>query len=774
MAQNNELKNELIDGLMNDIGVDDGSLMVSKDDIEDTIGNILKQYNLSTDKSFIEKIATLKMDQGESITIADMPQDLQDAAFLPVNTIADIAIKHDIDLIISQLPEYYSSIQITRDTICEADVSSGTLARDIKFETHDVQNSKMEHIMDKIKKVEEKLELHAILKDHCYTEALEYGEGYLYAIPFAKVFDDLQKYRLTDNNNRKNPKSDNNLFNSSNILRGYGYGESAEISLHDTIVMESDAAKNKNANVFTESEVQEFSPLYHKYDNNIPEDIIEKRKSEDEKMDAILEQITHNIRYIENDIAVPVIEESAHDLLALYEARYKESSPECVQEVKTFFETTMDNGGVDPSFQNIQGIYLRPLPSTKVIPIRIDREIVGYYYISDLTRPEETGDRKNSGLSGYTLRSPSLGYDTFKPDQMFCDRLANKIINNFNIKFMRNNTALHQQIVAILQSHKFNDAMMRFIFIPAEHVIPFVINKDGSGKGHSILEPGLVTARMYMFLKLYSILYQINNSQVRIYNVRWSGMDKNYKKLIQETIRKFAQRRITANDIFNYRDGMNKVNGCSELVMPVGTADKAPITFETLDPVQAPINTDLMNELKNEAINSQPVPSLYIRSGEQSEVEFAKENELADTKFNTYISSIKLNLNPPSTRLYRKILRWETDIEPDILMDLQFVLRVPNAKTLNVTIEMVNNFNSLCDILIPIFLSGRETKSKDDIPTDVVREFKKLLLHESIPQIDISHTEELANLARENANKLKLAATKKSENLVDDELQEEV
>ena len=89
---------------------------------------------------------------------------------------------------------------------------------------------------------------------------------------------------------------------------------------------------------------------------------------------------------------------------------------------------------------------------------------------------------------------------------------------------MHDNASLYQQIVAILEQHKFNESMLRFVFIPAEHVQQFTINKDGIGKGHSMLEPGLVTARMYMFLKLYSILYQINNSQIRVYNVRQSGM----------------------------------------------------------------------------------------------------------------------------------------------------------------------------------------------------------------------------------------------------------
>ena len=91
---------ELIDGLYEDVVGQDTA--VSKDAIVDTLTSILKDYNLSTDMEFIEKIATMKFgDKGEDdMDITEMPKELQDAAFLPVNTIADIALRQDLDLII--------------------------------------------------------------------------------------------------------------------------------------------------------------------------------------------------------------------------------------------------------------------------------------------------------------------------------------------------------------------------------------------------------------------------------------------------------------------------------------------------------------------------------------------------------------------------------------------------------------------------------------------------------------------------------------------------
>lgn len=773
-------KEQLIDGLYADV-VGNDELVVSKDAIVDSISDILHQYNLSTDMSFIEKITTMKFDKkSESIDLSGMPQDLQNAAYLPVNTIADIALLQDLDMLISQIPEWFTALQITRDAVCESDVVTGRLARSITFDRTSMDNLDKDNVISKIEEVEERLELHQLIKNHVVFNTLEQGEGYLYVVPDAKVFEDLYKYR-TNSANMKSNSAINTFDTSSSLLNGYG--ESAvEISLNDTIINDSSTSNDKikkmrKNGIFTEAEIIEMRPSYHMKPMNDESTELKSKEEEDDAFDRTIEEIAKNISCITEDISLPVIEESAHDLRYVYYNKYR-NDQECVQEVKTFFEQVMDSSTNDScisnNFKNVKGVYLRILPATKLIPIRVDRNIIGYYYISDMTRPEQSGERKNSGLSGYTLRSPSIGFDTFQPDQMFCEKLANKIINNFNMKFMRDNTALHKQIVAILQSHKFNEQMLRFIFIPAEYVIQFAINKDGMGKGHSMLEPGIVTARMYMFLKLYSLLYQINNSQVRVYNLRMSGIDKNYRQFVQETMRKFAARRVTANDIFNYRSSMTKVSGGSELIMPLGAGDQPPITVDSINAAESPISNDLLDSLKNESINSTPVPSLMVQTGGQSEIEFAKETELANTRFNTLISSCKLDFNPDITKLYRIIMRWETDIDPEILQHMKFCLRMPTAKQLNVTSEMINNFNALSELLINTCLSKEETKggsgTEGEPANDIVREYKKLLISEYIPQIDIDRFDELADKARSIANERKLKKIDKQENLVNDTL----
>lgn len=775
-------REDLINAMMNDVV---GQQIVDDKDgfhnITSTIKDILHDYKLSTELSFIEKISQLKFPKtGEKFNADDIPKELNDAAFLPVNTISDIALRQDIDMLISQIPEWATAVTLARDSICEADISTGKIAKTIKF-NNDVFNKNTEnseqylHVMSKIEEVEKRLELDSKLK-HDFRDALEYGEGgYEYTVPYSKVFADLYKYRI-------NNKSTNNrqMVDTSTSLLGYsnGIGEhAAEISLSDTIIQENASDKqHQKVGLFTEAEIMEIRPGYHsKTFSEVGEEKTKKMKqqeAEDKEFDAFLEAVSDRIRYIDGSIALPVIEESAFDLEAAYSIKYKELHENDVNRVHTFFESVMDtnNGndeelvnGIPKEFSNIKGVYIRTLPATKMLPVRIDRTIVGFYYISDKTRPDENGERKNTALSGYTLRSPSIAQDTFAPEQMFYEKLASKIINNFDLKFMRDNVALHKQIVTILEAHNFNDSLLRFVFIPAEYVINFAINKDGTGRGHSMLEAGLPVARMYMFLKLYSVLYQINNSQIRVINMRTSGIDTDIKAMAQDIMRKFVDRRVTPNDIFNYRSSMTKVSGCSELLLPTGANGTPPITIEAIPAAEPPISNDVMEMLKNEAINAQPVPSAMIQ-GAMSEIDFAKEVELSNTKLNTFVGSCKIDLNPDVTRFYRRILRWETDIDESILSSMEYVLKTPAIKHGTITSEMINNFNTIAEVVVSVYLTKEERGENND--SQVCQELKKELLAEFVSDLDPAHMETLVQNARDRNNNRKLDDINTKENIV--------
>ena len=128
---------------------------------------------------------------------------------------------------------------------------------------------------------------------------LEYGEGYVYAIPYAKVFQDLYKYRLSGSQGDRGSQSSTtvDMSETSSVLNGYGFGESAvEVSLSDTIISDSSSPNRKKKSgktgIFTEAEIMEINPKYKT--KVFTEDGIENKKLREEKdkeNDTILKYI---------------------------------------------------------------------------------------------------------------------------------------------------------------------------------------------------------------------------------------------------------------------------------------------------------------------------------------------------------------------------------------------------------------------------------------------------------------------------------------------------
>ena len=230
-------------------------------------------------------------------------------------------------------------------------------------------------------------------------------------------------------------------------------------------------------------------------------------------------------------------------------------------------------------------------------------------------------------------------------------------------------------------------------------------------------------------------------------------------------------RRVTTNDIFNYRSSMVKVTGSSEMMMPAGPDGTPALTVDSIPAAETPINTDLLDALRAEAINSTPVPAIMVQNGGVTEIEFSKETELANTRFTSFISSTKIDMNRDITSMYRKILRRETDIAPEVIAELNFVFKMPSAKTLSVTNEMIQNFEAMFGLMSKVLLTEAEQKNNGDQENElspIMRETKLQFIRRYLPAIDVDDCVSLVMEARKIVNKTKLQETAEQKNLIDD------
>ena len=92
-------------------------------------------------------------------------------------------------------------------------------------------------------------------------------------------------------------------------------------------------------------------------------------------------------------------------------------------------------------------------------------------------------------------------------------------------------------------------------------------------------------------------------------------------------------------------------------------------------------------------------------------------------------------------------------------------------KQLNVTSEKINNFDALFTLASQTFLTPEELKGEKDEGegnSKIAREFKKLMIAEYLGEIDVDRFEELANMARDEANRHQLEHAENNKNILDE------
>jgi hypothetical protein len=240
---------------------------------------------------------------------------------------------------------------------------------------------------------------------------------------------------------------------------------------------------------------------------------------------------------------------------------------------KTFFENVID--GIYPKDEDIidgdipykkyayiKGCYIKYLDPLRVIPITLDRRVTGYCYVSTQVNSHINPAQPNGVVD--------VSVAHYTKDKQLVNSLAEIIIKSFSKQMLDKNINLKSEIADIIMAHQFSGNKLSFVFIPENEVIRFIINEDENGKGHSIIEPSLFPARMYLLLTMYNMIYTLNNNTTRIHYLKSSGLNKDYAAQVQRAMRKFQSRRITIDDIYSYSGVLNKVGGMGEMVLPAG------------------------------------------------------------------------------------------------------------------------------------------------------------------------------------------------------------
>lgn len=646
----------------------------------------------------------------------------------------------DLHEVSSQLIELSEAIMITRDAIISADTVEGRLNRSITFEN--IDDDEIDNYNSIVENMENKFQLLEKIKNFIIPKTLEYGEYYVYIVPYSELFNKFQQQKTRNVTNTGILRR----FNESTVLEGF----------NDT----------KKENKLTELDMflEDCYNKYHIRENGKYSD----KKSSDNRINkdefkSDLKNIMENIIISTDDIPIPFLEEGLESIEYI-----NNQHNSVVTEDNTLFKKVIKNnktdGGVKISkkgeFDDIGDCYVKMIEPTKIIPIKIMNTILGYYYVQD---------EDITPLSGAV--SSSLYFSRFNEhsrQQTIIDSLAERVVQQFNKPFLKNNLKFKEAIVDCFNYYNLNENRVKMQFIPAEYIVRFKIDEDIDGNGTSMIKKSLFYAKLYLMILLFKIMSIImySNDQ-KINYIKQSGLDKNLANRVQEIARLQQSRQINISDLFSYTTLINKVGNGNAVYMPTGRSGERPIETEILSGQDVQLNNDLLEMLKNAYITGTGVPAAILNY--LNEADYAKTVEQNNSKFNARVINYQLDFNPIITDMYKRIMKWSTNIGEEKISNFNFTLTQPRSATANAKAELISQFNTMAEFLTGLLYPDPGQAENPDSLNAEIREFKKLYAREQLPMINFDDIEEMINKAALINKERKLKPDPKNGNDGDDD-----
>lgn len=739
MADKNtrEIIDKLAISISDDVGnMHEDELEAISTSFDKTLADALRTFNSTAfdDDGFIKKMRDLDLSDKKDKDIMKTVLNNIRSDYVTVDTMShsELLLRRDMQNICTQMPEMRDVIYVIRDSIIECNVSTGEVSRSLLFENRE-DDEALESI---VREFENKYDLLMSIKNFIVPKGLEIGEMYIQVVPYAKLFAELDSIH-------DSKYGDGKGFHPTN-----GFRESVPNYIEDSFKESVSLYSEANVKLLMES----VAPII----KSDVSDVYQIDKDPKVKLTELKERVTKDeisglLKHIDvyKGSSIMLSEMGADGFKDFVLREYTQSKPKKKVSKEQHFSEAMDFnkindgpfGDIDQDvvdnikdYKDIKGCYIKYLDGLRMIPIRMDRRVIGYFYATT-TMDLQTNTAQPNGMV-------DLSFQHYTRDKNMIDNLANLIIKSFDRKMLEKNIKLKEEIAEIVMAHKFSEGKLSFIYIPEDEIIRFAINEDEEGRGHSVLEPTMFPARMYLMLTMYNMLYTLNNNTTRVHYLKSSGLNKDYAAQIQRTMRKFQSRRITIDDIYSFSGVLNKVGGMGEMVLPAGRNDYKALETDTIAAVDNPINMEFLEQQRRQAISGTGVPHLMMINA-IDEADFAKTLEMANARFLSTVSSYKIDFNRGLTQLYRKILKYNTELEDEIIQSFLFKFNTIKQQELNITSDMISNFNSMVEMIMTIYYKKTDMEDEKGNPSAKQMYLRRELAKEYLPQLNFDNLEEI-------------------------------
>jgi len=556
----------------------------------------------------------------------------------------------DLKFIAKFIPALGEAVKTVLDAIVSSDNIAETVNRQIVLPSS-VSTAERGEIINEIQRIEKELKLLKKLKNNVYKKTIVTGTHYVYAISYNEIFAEYDKIKKASKVSERKVKR--NQFGDSNSDAGF---DTKKSTAKEMMIGDVDISKAMES-------VKSILTDAHSIETNA--------KLKESDIDKIIQKSCDALPTITCSSTM-ILEDALESVADIYDNEYIFSAMESKNSTLTrkdmFDEIALDTGGVPdgtkgvsdgsvrPSKFNIPGTYVKYVDCKNMIPVKVFDQKIGYYLIHPKAKKNKASAGMTSGITtiGSTLFGSVNVAEERKHDaiQKITDTISEGILQNFDRKFVNKNSEYKKLIADCIIANGLTDKDYNIQFIPAEHIVEFMVNENDDGFGESILSDSLFPAKLLLTMIVTRMLNYINKTGNKTIAHVYKGPVNTFTtNQVNRVIRDLQDQNITFNDLLSPNLVFNKFNRDGNIALPTSKNGTRLVEFETQEGQSIDMSPEYEKELENMAILGTGVPSVimeYVNSAD-----FAKQIVSANIKFAGRISTLQAELEESTTDLYR-------------------------------------------------------------------------------------------------------------------------
>jgi hypothetical protein len=251
--------------------------------------------------------------------------------------------------------------------------------------------------------------------------------------------------------------------------------------------------------------------------------------------------------------------------------------------------------------------------------------------------------------------------------------------------------------------------------------------------GKSIYYKSTFFARLYLTTLMAGIMKKLSSIDQRIYYVE-TALDNDTEGSVIQFARDIKQKNVSLNQDGDISSIIRKASPYKDMVIPVVNGNK-PVEFDVLQGMNADVDNDFLDKLKNSMIAGTGVPQAFL--GQRTEMDFAKSISMMNGSFTKMILRFQNDFSKAYTKLLNTLclLIYE---ENKIVTKCSFA--PPASLNIDNTNSALSNASSIADTISNISVP---LSIKDEEKDKYIAMLKYKYIKKNMPHLDWVEFEEI-------------------------------